>query len=341
MQPAQILHPRPEGLYCPLADLYVDPTRPVDRALITHGHSDHARAGHGAVMATPETLAIMAARYGPEFAGSTQALAYGETIELGGARFRLAPAGHVLGSAQAVVEAVGCRIVVSGDYKRQADPTCAPFEVVPCDVFITEATFGLPVFKHPTAEHEVQKLLASVAMFPESAHLVGAYALGKAQRVMATLRALGWDKPIFVHGAVVELTKLYQSFGVELGDVQHVETAPKSFYAGAIVICPPGAMQQPWARRFPEPVHAFASGWMRIRARARQSGIELPLVISDHADWPDLRRTILDTGAPEIWITHGEADALEHWCKGQGLRAKALHLVGYGDEEAEPAAPAA
>lgn len=337
MQPPQILHPRPEGLYCPLADLYVDPTRPVARALITHGHSDHARAGHGAVLATPETLAIMAARYGPEFAGSTQALKYGETVELGGARFRLAPAGHVLGSAQAVVEADGCRIVVSGDYKRQPDPTCPPFEVVQCDVFISEATFALPVFTHPTAEHEVRKLLASVEMFPERAHVVGAYALGKAQRLMATLRQCGWDKPIHVHGALVALTELYKAHGVDLGDVRHVENAPKSHYAGAIVLGPPDALQTPWVRRFPDPVTAFASGWMRIRARARQRGVELPLVMSDHADWPDLQRTILETGAGEIWITHGEADALAHWCEGQGRKARALHLIGYGEEE-EPAA---
>ncbi len=339
MQPAQILHPRPEGLYCPPADLYVDPTRPVPRALITHGHSDHARAGHGSVLATPETLAIMAARYGAAFAGSTQALSYGERLKIGDVTFSLHSAGHVLGSAQAAVECGGTRVVASGDYKRQSDPTCAPFEVVPCDVFISEATFALPVFTHPRAEDEVKKLLASVAMFPERAHVVGAYALGKAQRVMAELRRAGWDKPIFVHGALIALTELYKAHGVELGEVLPVETAPKSYYAGAIVMGPPGALQTPWVRRFPDPVTCFASGWMRIRARARQRGVELPLVISDHADWPDLQRTILDTGAGEIWITHGEADALAHWCGTQGLQAKALHLVGYGDEE-EPGAAA-
>src|SRR5215510_2570944 len=210
MQPTAILQPRPEGLYSPLADLTIDPVRPVPRALITHGHSDHARPGHGAVLATAETLAIMEARCGPGFAGSTQALKYGEIIEIGGARISLHSAGHVLGSAQAAVEANGCRIVVSGDYKRQPDPTCAPFEVIPCDVFISEATFALPVFTHPSAEHEIRKLLASVAMFSDRAHIVGAYALGKAQRVMATLRQRGWDKPIHVHGALLELTQLYQ-----------------------------------------------------------------------------------------------------------------------------------
>lgn len=337
MQPAAILHPRPEGLYCPKADLYIDPTRPVPRALITHGHSDHARAGHGAVLATPETLAIMAARYGADFAGSTQALAHGEAVNLNGVRFSLHPAGHVLGSAQAAAECERTRVVVSGDYKRQPDPTCPPFEVVPCDVFISEATFALPVFTHPSAEQEIKKLLASVAMFPERAHVVGAYALGKAQRVMATLRACGWDKPIYVHGALLALTELYKAHGVDLGDVQPVVDAPKSFYSGAIVLGPPGSLQTPWVRRFPDPVTCFASGWMRIRARARQSGIELPLVISDHADWPDLQRTIKDTQAGEIWITHGEADALARWCELEGISAKALHLVGYGDEE-EPSA---
>ncbi len=337
MQPAQILHPRPEGLYCPKADLYIDPTKPVPRALITHGHSDHARWGHGSVLATPETLAIMEARYGPQFAVSTRALGYGEKLEINGVTFSLHPAGHVLGSAQAAAECAGVRVVVSGDYKRQPDPTCPPFEVVPCDVFISEATFALPVFNHPSAEDEIKKLLASVRTFPERAHIVGAYALGKAQRVMAELRRCGWDKPIFVHGALMALTELYKNHGVDLGDIRHVETAPKSYYAGAIVLCPPGALQTPWVRRFPDPVTSVASGWMRIRARARQQGVELPLVISDHADWCDLQRTIKDTGAREIWITHGEADALAHWCRTEGLNAKALHLVGYGDEE-EPAA---
>lgn len=317
----------------------MDPVKPVARALVTHGHSDHARWGHGSVLATPDTLAIMASRYGAEFAGSQQALKYGDRLDINGVTFSLHSAGHVLGSAQALAECGGTRVVVSGDYKREADPTCAPFEVVPCDVFITEATFALPVFTHPTAENEMRKLLASVVMFPERAHVVGAYALGKAQRVMAELRRCGWDKPIYVHGALLELTKLYQAHGVELGDVRPVETAPKSFYAGAIVLGPPSALQTPWVRRFPDPVTCFASGWMRIRARARQRGVELPLVISDHADWPDLQRTILDTGAGEIWITHGEADALAHWCESQGLKAKALHLVGYGDEE-EPGAAA-
>src|SRR5690606_35503141 len=160
---------------------------------------------------------------------------------------------------------------------------------------------------HPSAEDEVRKLLASMATFPERAHIVGAYALGKAQRMMALPRRCGWDGPIFVHGALMALSELYRRFGVDLGEIRHVETAPKIYYAGAVVLCPPGALQTPWVRRFPDPVPALASGWMRIRARARQQGVELPMVISDHADWRDLKRTIKDTGAARIWITHGEA----------------------------------
>jgi len=336
MRASELLCPRPQGLYCPQADLYIDPTRPVARALITHGHSDHARAGHGCVMATPETLAIMGVRYGDGFCAAQQALKYGERLQVNGVTFSLHPAGHVLGSAQAAVESRGLRIVASGDYKRQGDPTCPGFEVVKCDVFISEATFALPVFKHPCAEQEVRKLIDSAALFPERAHLVGAYALGKAQRLMALMRQCGWTRPIFAHGALMELTGLYQEFGVNLGAVEQVGPAPKSFFAGAIVLCPPSALQTPWSRRFPEPLNCFASGWMRTRARARQQLVELPLVISDHADWRDLTQTIKDTEAGEVWITHGEAEALAHWCKTQGLEAKALRLVGYGEED-EPA----
>jgi putative mRNA 3-end processing factor len=341
MRPSDLLTPTPSGLYCPPADVHIDPVRPVRRALITHGHSDHARAGHGAVLATRETLAIMAVRYGEGFAGTTQAAALGETIDLGGVAATFHPAGHVLGSAQIAIEGGGTRIVVSGDYKRAPDPTCRPFEVVPCDVFITEATFGLPVFRHPDTRAEVAKLLESVRLFPERAHIVGAYALGKAQRLMSLIRRAGWDRPIHIHGALEKLTALYQAEGADLGEVSKVATQQRGELAGAIVICPPGSIQDLWSRRFPDPVTAFASGWMRVRARARQRGVELPLIVSDHADWDDLCRTIGETGAGEVWVTHGQEDALVHWCVTQGIRARQLRLVGYGDEgEAEPEEPA-
>ena len=328
----------PEGLYCPSGDFFVDPTRPVPRALVTHGHSDHARAGHGTVLATRETLSIMAVRYGADFCGASQAVGSGETVRLGDAAVSFHPAGHVLGSAQIRLAFPGQTIVVSGDYKREADPTCAPFEVVPCDVFVTEATFGLPVFRHSRTDLEIDKLLASRDLFPERAHLVGAYSLGKAQRVMGLLRQAGYDRPIYIHGAIERLTEFYQAEGIALGDIRKVIAKDRPKLGGEIVICPPGSLQDLWARRFNDPVVAFASGWMRVRARARQRGVELPLVISDHADWEALCTTIAETGCSKLLVTHGEADALVHWARGQGIEAEPLHILGYGEEDEDPQA---
>ena len=333
MRPEDLLVPTPSGVCCKPGGFYIDPTRPVEKAVITHGHSDHARAGHGAVLATQETLDMMRLRYGENFAGTTQAVRLGETVTLGGATVTFHPAGHVLGSAQVAVACKGLKIVASGDYKDAADPTCTPFELVPCDVFITEATFGLPVFRHGDAADEVAKLLHSAAVFPERAHLVGAYSLGKAQRVIKLIRQAGYDKPIHLHGAMEKITNYYVSRGIDLGPLEPVRGAKKSELAGTIVLCPPSAMNDLWARRFPDPVTAFASGWMRVRARARQGGIVLPLVISDHADWYGLTATIAATGASEIWVTHGQEDALVHWAKLRGLKARPLAIVGYGDED--------
>jgi putative mRNA 3-end processing factor len=340
MRPEELLSPTPAGLCSRAGGFHIDPTRPVERALITHGHSDHARAGHGAVLATAETLDLMRLRYGENFAGTVQPVAYGERLRLGGVDVSFHPAGHVLGSAQIRIESDGCRIVASGDYKDVPDPTCAPFELVPCDVFITEATFGLPVFRHGDPAAEIGKLMASVALFPERGHLVGAYSLGKAQRVIAMIRATGYDRPIYLHGAMETITRYYAS-RTHLGELRAVRDAAKADLAGAIALCPPSALQDRWTRRFPEPVTAFASGWMRVRARARQRGVELPLVISDHCDWNGLTTTTAATGAAEIWVTHGAEDALVHWCETRGLKARPLHMVGYGDEDTEDAAATA
>jgi putative mRNA 3-end processing factor len=320
------LLPRPEGIYIAPADAWIDPSRPQDRALITHGHADHARAGHGKVLATAETLAIMNVRYGDQPGG--QALAYGETLRLGDVAVRFVPAGHVLGSAQIVLEHQGARIVVSGDYKRRADPTCAPFEPVACDVFITEATFGLPVFRHPPIAGEIAKVLAALAAEPARCVLIGAYALGKAQRVIAELRAAGHDAPIFIHGAMAKLCDLYQHFGVELGELRPATGLKPVDMAGAIVIAPPSALADRWSRRLPDPVPALASGWMRIRQRAVQRGVELPLIISDHADWDELTATITELAPGEVWVTHGREEGLVHWCGLRQIRARALDLVG-------------
>src|SRR4051812_6081717 len=338
MRAEDILRPTRAGLCSPIGDFHIDPVRPVERALITHGHSDHARAGHGAVLATQETLDMMRLRYGENFAGCTQAISYGETLRIGSADVSFHAAGHVLGSAQICVAANGTRVVASGDYKDVPDPTCAPFELIQCDAFITEATFGLPVFRHGDPRAEIGKLLRSVALFPERAHLVGAYSLGKAQRVIALIRQAGYDKPIYLHGAMESITRYYVARGIDLGELRAVRDARKAELAGVIALCPPSSLQDRWTRRFPDPLSAFASGWMRVRARARQRGVELPLVISDHADWDGLCATIAATGASQIWVTHGAEEALVHWCVLRGLAARPLGLVGYGEEDEEAVA---
>jgi putative mRNA 3-end processing factor len=329
------LYPTRKGLYCEPGDFYVDPAGPVDRAVITHGHSDHARPGHARVLATPETVEIMKLRLGDDAAGSLQPLLLGEHLTVGGVGVRLAPAGHILGSAQVVIDYEGQRAVASGDYKRSADPTCAPFELVPCDVFITEATFALPVFHHEPAESEVARLLASLVTHPERDHLVGVYGLGKCQRLIKLCRQSGYEAPIYLHGALVGLSELYERMGVTLGDLRTVDPSRpgrNSVPPGSLVLCPPSAVSDRWSRRFNDPVTGFASGWMRIRGRVRQAGVELPLVISDHADWPELLGTISATGAEQIWVTHGREDALVYQLGLMGRKAKALSLAGFDDE---------
>jgi len=333
IRPQDLLCPKPEGLYCAPGDFYVDPVRPVGRAVITHGHGDHARSGHGMVLATPETLAIMGARYGEEFAGAREALDYGESVERNGVSVTLVPAGHILGSAQVVLRWKGMSIVVSGDYKRRRDPTCARFEPVACDVFVSEATFGLPVFRHPDDGHEVRKLLRSLQQFPERTHLVGAYALGKAQRLICLLREADYNETIYIHGAMVALNALYESFGVALGPLAPATTDRREKLEGKIVIAPPSAVADKWSRRFADPIPAFASGWMRVRARARQRHVELPLILSDHGDWDELTSTIAELKPQELWVTHGSEEALLRWAGLNGIAAQALELVGYEDEE--------
>jgi putative mRNA 3-end processing factor len=328
----------PEGLFCEPGGFFIDPLRPVDRAIVTHAHSDHARPGHAAVLASADTLALMRARLGDDRAGTTQqALAWGDPITLGDVRVWLQPAGHVLGSAQVAMEYGGARAVVSGDYKRVPDPTCAGFVPVPCDVFVTEATFALPVFRHPPPEHEIQRLLDSVALFPDRTHVVGCYALGKCQRLIALLRAAGWDRPIWLHGALMPLCQVYEARGIPLGDLRLATGAAKAELEGAIVLAPPSAVTDRWARRLADPVVAMASGWMRVRQRAKSRGVELPLVISDHADWDELNATLDEVAAPEVWVTHGREEALIHAASKRGIRGRALRLVGYSEEDEEAA----
>jgi putative mRNA 3-end processing factor len=320
-------------LYIESAGTYIDPPHPVDRAIITHAHSDHAKAGHAHVLATPETIGLMKIRYGEGAARSWQALPYGERVHLGDVDVTLYPTGHILGSAQVLVEANGQRVVVSGDYKRSGDGTCAAFTPVRCDIFVTEATFGLPVFQHPDPRGEMEKLLNSMRAFPDRSHLVGAYPLGKTQRLIRLAREAGYDAPIYLHGALVACCEFYERNGVKLGELRRATGLPRDALKGCLVLAPPLTLREPWSRRLPDPLLGMASGWMTIKQRVRQLGVELPLVISDHADWNELCLTIRETGAAEIWVTHGREEALVHWCQTRGLRAAPLHLQGREDEE--------
>jgi putative mRNA 3-end processing factor len=322
-------------LYIEPLNAYIDPPFPVDRAIITHAHGDHARSGHKTVLATPDTIGIMKVRYGQDAAANWQELPYESPLDMGAVTVTLFPAGHILGSAQVLLEHKDCRIVVSGDYKRRNDHTVTPFVPVPCDIFVTEATFGLPVFQHPDPQTEIAKLLENVANFSDRSHLIAAYGLGKTQRVISLLRLAGYDLPIYLHGSGWNCTDYYQQAGVDLGDVRKATGVAKDVLKGQIVIAPPSALKEPWSRRMHDPVLAMASGWMTVKQRVRQRGIELPLVISDHADWDELTATIKDTGAQEIWVTHGREDGLVHWCGTQGLKGAPLHLQGREDEEGE------
>lgn len=324
------VQPHPTGIYLPAADVWIDPSVPVPRALVTHGHADHARGGHDEVWATPETLQIMEVRYGPQ---TGHPVAYGESLTLGDIDVSFVPAGHVLGSAQIVLDHRGERVVVSGDYKRREDPTCARFEPVKCDVFVTEATFGLPVFRHPETHDEMDKLLATLRANPERCVLVGAYALGKAQRVIRELRVMGFDDPIYIHGALQRLCDLYVDNGVDLGDLRPAMGVAKAELMGHVVVAPPSALNDRWSRRLPDPIAAMASGWMTVRQRARQKNIELPIILSDHADWDELTATIEELRPREVWVTHGREDALVHWCAMRQIKARALDLVGFEDED--------
>lgn len=332
MAPVPVLD---HNLHIRRIDSYIDPLVPRERAIVTHGHSDHARPGHGKVLATHDTIAIMKTRYGEDCAGSFQGVDYGERVEIDGVVISLHPAGHVLGSAQVLVEQDGQRVVVTGDYKRGPDSTAQPFALVPCDLLVTEATFGLPVFQHPSPQAEIGRLLKSLDDHPERAHVVGAYALGKAQRVIGLLREAGYDRPIYLHGAMQRLCQLYEDRGVKLGDLRHATDTGRGELAGQVVIAPPSALKDRWSRRLPDPVLAMASGWMSVKQRVRQRGVELPLVISDHVDWPELLQTIGETGAETVWVTHGREDALVYQCRKMGLAAEPLNIQGYEDEGEE------
>lgn len=329
--PRDLVVTRPEGLYCPAGDFHIDPWRPVPRAVITHGHGDHARIGMGAYYCVRESLPILQWRLGPQRYHVSD---YAEPFTLGRARVSFHPAGHVLGSAQVRIEVEGEVWVASGDYKRQPDPTCAPFEVVPCDTFITEATFGLPIYRWPdTADvaREIAEWRAECEAEGTAAVLF-CYALGKAQRVLAEL-APHLDAPVLLHGAMAAGVEVYRQAGIDLPATEPVaEHARGADFAGRLVMAPPSAAGSAWMRRFRRAQTGFASGWMRIRGNRRRRNYDRGFVVSDHADWPDLMRTVRETGAARVIATHGNTDAIVRALCEDGIDAGAFR-TGYGEED--------
>jgi len=322
---------RPEGLYCQAGDFHIDPWRPVPRAVITHGHSDHARTGMGEYHAAAPGLPILQWRLGEQVYYPHE---YGEVFTLGNARVSLHSAGHVLGSAQVRIEVDGEAWVASGDYKRQHDPTCAPFEVVPCDVFITEATFGLPIYRWPDTGEVARDIVAwrdECAARGETAILY-CYALGKAQRLLAELAA-HTDRPAFLHGAIETGTAIYREAGIPMLETRRIADEPRgSDFAGELVLAPPSAAGSPWIRRFRHAQQGFASGWMRIRGNRRRRNYDRGFVVSDHADWPALLQTVRQTGARRIIATHGATDALVRALNEHGIET-GVFKTDFGGED--------
>lgn len=328
--------PTDAGLYCPAGDFHIDPWKPVARAVITHAHGDHARTGMKHYWCSAPGLELTRARVG--YGGGITPLEYGASTSFGDARVSLHPAGHVLGSAQVRIEAGGSVWVVSGDYKRDPDPTCAPFEVVRCDTFVTEATFALPVYRWPAPGEVAREILEwwqGCKASGETAVLF-CYALGKVQRILAELSRLT-NETAYLHGAMTELVKIYRKAGVTMLPTDAIGNQPKFFdWKGRLVLAPPGASGTPWMKRFRPASLGFASGWMRVRGSRRRQAYDRGFTLSDHADWPSLLRTIEETGAKRVLATHGATDVLIQALKARGIEASELKTLFSGEAE-EPA----
>jgi putative mRNA 3-end processing factor len=327
---------RPEGLYCPPGDFYIDPWRPVARAIITHAHSDHARVGHAHYLAHTDSEGTLRTRLGQDI--NLQTLPYGEAIEHHGVRVSLHPAGHVLGSAQVRLEHGGRVWVASGDYKTEPDGTCTPFEPVPCDTFITESTFGLPIYRWPTQAVLFAEIDAWWRANAQAgrASVLFCYAFGKAQRILHGVDAsIG---PIVVHGAVEPLNAVYRAAGVALPPTLRVsdEGVDAALLKRSLVLAPPSAQGTPWMKRFGNYADAFASGWMQLRGTRRRRGVDRGFVMSDHADWPGLQQAIAGTGAERVFVTHGSVQVMVRWLTEVGLDARGFKTE-YGDEDDQDA----
>ncbi|MEO1003354.1 MAG: ligase-associated DNA damage response exonuclease [Cyanobacteria bacterium J06638_7] len=335
-----LLQLTPQGLYCPAAAAWIDPWRPVPRALITHAHADHARPGCAEYWAIDASEPILRQRLGAGI--NLLPVAYGEVLRIGGARVSFHAAGHVLGSAQIRLEAAGESWLVSGDYKRCADPSCAPFEPVPADVFITEATFALPIYRWQSGAAVARQIRAWWQAAPERPSLLFAYAFGKAQRLLAELAAIGVHEEVLLHGAVEALMPAYRQAGVAMPPTRPVSGLAKGdSLAGRLLIAPPSAHRSPWMKRFKAPQTAFVSGWMAVRGARRRRGYERGFVMSDHADWNGLLQSVRDTGASQVYVTHGHSDGLARYLREvEGISTEPLQ-GGFAAERASMDSPSA
>lgn len=325
------------GLYCAAGDFYVDPWAAVDRAIITHAHGDHARWGSRSYLGSQAGERVLRTRLGD---ANIECVAYGDVVHMNGVRVSLHPAGHILGSAQIRLEHQGEVWVVSGDYKSEPDPTCAPFEPIRCHTFITESTFGLPIYQWQPQQIVYDEIRNWWRTNAEAgrASVVYAYALGKAQRVLAGL--LDDDiGPIFTHGAVERLNKDYRDTGVALPPTTYAAAAKRGEFTRALIIAPPSAANTPWLRRFGEYSTAFVSGWMQIRGARRRRAVDRGFALSDHVDWPSLQKCIAATGAESVWVTHGYREPVVRWLSERGVEARAVASSWEGELELEPTAP--
>jgi putative mRNA 3-end processing factor len=322
-----------EGLYCRAADAWVDPWRPVSRALITHAHADHARPGCGEYWAVATSEGVLRQRLGQDI--TLHPVSYGETFWLNQCRVSFHSAGHVLGSAQIRLEAEGTVWVVSGDYKRDDDPSCAPFEPVPCDVLITEATFGMPIYRWQSGAEVARQIRDWWQGDQSRPSLLFCYAFGKAQRLLAELKAIGVDDEVLLHGAVETVTRHYRDAEVAMTPSRPVSEIPRNeSLAGRLVLAPPSAHRSSWMRRFKHPQTAFASGWMAVRGARRRRGYERGFVLSDHADWPGLIRTVKQSRAHKVYVTHGQSDVLARYLREtEGIDAEPLDTLFEGESD--------
>lgn len=329
----ELIESTDSGLSCAAGDFFIDPWKPVKRAVITHAHADHAREGAEAILCTRQTHEILKTRF--ETLPPVQIVEYGERVNLNGVTVSLHPAGHVLGSAQVRVEHRGEVWVFTGDFKRAADPTCAPFEPVRCDALITEATFGLPIYRWDPTELVIEDIRRWWQLNREAgrAAVLFCYTLGKAERILAEL-AQRTEDPVFIHGSLSAMLEVYRAEGIRMLPTEVVVEQKKgTSFAGALVLAPISARGTVWMRRLGDFRPAFASGWMRLRGPRRQRSFDRGFALSDHADWPALLETVRESGATRVRTTHGYSEQLAHALRDQGVDAVALPTAFQGVSE--------